>query len=598
MKRSVTRLRGFRERQTDEYVHDYIVQGVSGPFSTDSLSSRYYNQVFRSFPEWATLNDDQFRYLRGPSPQAEIYSASTKDTSTCSTPAFPSKGLPVETVQNRILQLLEFESMTYRETEVIIDVRPEAFEWIWDGDAGQEKCRDFAQNFTDWLSSSLLDSSYCITGEPGSGKSTLMGILSKHEKARRHLMKWARSRDLIVATFFFSSIGDNLQQKLEGLLRSLLHQLLQARPDVTPRVFSDLWARTSAMDIKDPFVSEKNWTLGELQGAFQGFLECAAVDKKTCFCFFIDGIDEVIPRDVDDTIELLSSLSLGDQRNYIKLCFSSRPDVKSRLPLTHSVQLQDISSDEMEFYLRDRFLSTTWGRSREAQKTESIVRVFKQLVHYLKVVFLWLRFVTDLVIANLTDNPILMEIEIEFHRFPKTLQDLFRYLVVHGTTDEEDRANSILFSLMDARRQAALELDGTNTLPTLRDITFAYMEEFGQRDSEESSLGSDHDIRIRRNIAATIHGISKQIFRPVSSAVDDSFAVATPSEVLLQCETTLKQIKTQTKGLIQPRHDQARQRRQDQTVHTRPKSRAQPHMRMAYAHRAVSEFTDSLRSSG
>lgn len=508
--------------------------------------------------------------------------------------------MPVEAVQNRILQLLEFETMTYRETDVSIDVRPEAFEWIWDGNAGQEKCHDFAQNFIDWLSSSHRTPSYYITGEPGSGKSTLMGILSKHEKVRQHLMKWAGGRDLIVITFFFSSIGDNLQQTLEGLLRSLLHQLLQARPNFTQRVFPDVWAKICAMTTEGPFVSDKNWTVTELLDAFQGFLECVAVDEKTSFCFFIDGIDEVVPPDFADTIELLSSLCLGDPKNYIKLCFSSRPEAKSRVPLTNSVQLQDITSDEMALYLRDRFFPTTWGYS---QNRESIVIFFNRFVRSSKVVFLWVKFVTDRVLTDLSDAATLEEVHVNMNKFPKTLQALFRYLLVHSTTDEEDHENGMLFSLMGARRQAALAVDGTNTLPTLRDITFAYMEELGQGLGEQSSPGGQNaamvDIRVKKYIASKILGISEQIFEPAGSADHgDGFVVATPSEVLLHCETTLKQIKAQTRGLVQPKHDQARQRGQNQTVRTESKSTSHPHMKMAYAHRAVSEFVDSLRSSG
>lgn len=89
------------------------------------------------------------------------------------------------------------------------------YEWIFE---------DGRTSFSGWARSE--ESLFWITGKAGSGKSTLMRLLSEHEETQDLLQEWAGSSEVVLLSFFFWNAGNTMQKSQIGLMRALLHQLL------------------------------------------------------------------------------------------------------------------------------------------------------------------------------------------------------------------------------------------------------------------------------------------------------------------------------------------------------------------------------------
>ncbi|GAB1321123.1 hypothetical protein MFIFM68171_11333 [Madurella fahalii] len=161
------------------------------------------------------------------------------------------------------------------------------------------------EKFTTWLSSG--EGVFHISGKLGSGKSTLMKYLGDHPRTQAKLREWAGSRDLVVAKFFFWRPGSPKQKSLDGLYRSLLHDVLKSRPELISEVLPELWkdARAAPWQVQTEFlISEK-----DVRNAFTRLVRTTSLSKH-CFCFFIDGLDEyqeTAQKDHKEMVKLLTS---------------------------------------------------------------------------------------------------------------------------------------------------------------------------------------------------------------------------------------------------------------------------------------------------
>ena len=80
-------------------------------------------------------------------------------------------------------------------------------------------------DFAMWLKSGHK-SCYWINGKAGSGKSTLMRYVCQNRRRLKLLKEWSTDRILLTPTYFFWAAGSKLQKTVEGMLRSLIYQML------------------------------------------------------------------------------------------------------------------------------------------------------------------------------------------------------------------------------------------------------------------------------------------------------------------------------------------------------------------------------------
>ncbi|KAF5693148.1 hypothetical protein FDENT_2290 [Fusarium denticulatum] len=168
-------------------------------------------------------------------------------------------------------------------------------------------------NFPAWLESDAKQ--FWISGKPASGKSSLMKFLATNPLTLQHLH--AQNSNIQILTHYFWKPGQLLQKNIEGMTRSLLHQVLHENRGLAQRLWTE---QPNVQDKRD----RGDWDVNELKKAL-----CWAIKfSGNTFCIFLDGLDETkefgdLPwGDHQNTQVIYDLLSLAN----IKLCASSREE--------------------------------------------------------------------------------------------------------------------------------------------------------------------------------------------------------------------------------------------------------------------------------
>ncbi|KAK3395777.1 hypothetical protein B0T20DRAFT_44929 [Sordaria brevicollis] len=131
-----------------------------------------------------------------------------------------------------LLHQLNFGSLNTRH-EAVPKAYGKTFSWIFEPPKVNENNPDdlLWADFSKWLEDDSIRV-YWIAGKPGSGKSTIMIYICADERLMAHLRNWSGSKPLYSAKYFSWNAGDDMQKSQEGLLRSLLYQIIQQAPQV------------------------------------------------------------------------------------------------------------------------------------------------------------------------------------------------------------------------------------------------------------------------------------------------------------------------------------------------------------------------------
>ncbi|RSL58818.1 hypothetical protein CEP54_007583 [Fusarium duplospermum] len=315
-----------------------------------------------------------------------------------------------------ILQSLRFDEMVDRR-DGIVEAQPRTFQWV-------EKPK---LSFLEWLSKD--DGFYWVTGHPGSGKSTLMKYLSRHETTHEKLKQWAAPKTLVKASFYFWFSGTSLQKSQEGLLRSLLFEILRQCPSLIPRVCQSRWLS----DLAVP------WTRSELMDTLKSL---TLKSTKTKFFFLIDGLDEYqdnagltgvreggVPAHVRDIIEVINVLAALQD---IKLCVSSRPWLafeKAFGQASHrKLYVHNENREDIDRYIRERFMSSP-AYQESLIPPEDLQKLSGSMVKDSGGVFLWVSLVVENLVRGLENGDQLDELRKRFDETPKTLHAMFERML-------------------------------------------------------------------------------------------------------------------------------------------------------------------------
>lgn len=181
----------------------------------------------------------------------------------------------------------------------IVEAGAETCSWVWgdqpsDETSGIRETPTSSNEFMPWLQSA--DQFFWISGKAGCGKSTLMKYMYHHPKTKLELERseWACGKDLILVGHFIHDRGTDDQKSREGMLRSILYQVLSERRDLIPAVFppggffddnNDNEAEhPHKLNIANEFL---DWSC--LISAFNIMLEQL---RDSRICLFLDGLDE------------------------------------------------------------------------------------------------------------------------------------------------------------------------------------------------------------------------------------------------------------------------------------------------------------------
>ncbi|KAI7240000.1 hypothetical protein KC330_g1521 [Hortaea werneckii] len=152
---------------------------------------------------------------------------------------------------------------------------------------------------------------FWIRGRPASGKSTLMKFLTDTRRTDDVMKEWATDHDITIASHYFWAPGSTVQKSQQGMLQSLVHQILLADLTLIPAVCRKRW---------EARVSSTSWSTDELWAC----LETIVLVTSRRICFLIDGLDECQPE--SDLGPLAARLKkLSDESDKAKMIVSSRP---------------------------------------------------------------------------------------------------------------------------------------------------------------------------------------------------------------------------------------------------------------------------------
>lgn len=341
-------------------------------------------------------------------------------------------GFPHEVRINRILRSLHFRQIKERVSEVH-NAHPDTFDWIF----GEHS----KVNLVHWMSSPGGKGIYWVTGNAGSGKSTLMKFLIDHKNTFDALKKWAGTSPLISASHFFWSAGNTIQKSQDGLLRSLLFQIMLRDTSLIPRLCPDRWG-------EDLWGHIEPWGRSELLQTFRDLANLT--DCSARVCFFIDGLDEY----QGDHRELLKLLFEIEQAPHIKICASSRPWIEFRQAFEKTewkLAVQDLTSADIRRYVKDKLCpekpAYEWLEGHDLAKADVLAN---EICRRAQGVFLWVFLVTRSLLRGLANGDSFADLQSRLEELPTDLEAYFSHMLDTIDTVYRRRTARVFKILMHA----------------------------------------------------------------------------------------------------------------------------------------------------
>ncbi|KAK3317381.1 hypothetical protein B0T19DRAFT_488646 [Cercophora scortea] len=278
---------------------------------------------------------------------------------------------------------------------------------------------EIAEKFKTWLSSG--SGVFHISGKLGCGKSTLMKFLCEHPGTKAELSRWAGDKTLVMASFFFWKPGSELQKSLFGLMRGLLHEVLQTCPDLIPAVLPDHWKKTR----ETPWMAQAEFYLSE-----KDYTETPQQDRKA-------------------VLELLCGWARASPAS-IKLCVSSREDnvFMNNLSAEQRLRLHDLTRDDMESYVRERLTDLPEGEEKE--------RLIREIPEKAQGIFLWVTLVVRSIREELENGASIAALILLLDSFPDELEALFEHIIRSFRSTRERKKAYQTFAMLSLSKQHLL----------------------------------------------------------------------------------------------------------------------------------------------
>ncbi|KAK4897324.1 hypothetical protein LTR27_004844 [Elasticomyces elasticus] len=345
-------------------------------------------------------------------------------------------------VQAGILGQLRFEGIDHRIHE--LDKRPShAKSYLWlEGTADPTPV-----NFEAWLGSS--EKLYWISGAPGCGKSTLMKYLYSNVGAMSRLTDWVQQRQLLVAAYFFREVGENaLLKTREGLLRTLLFQILRQRQDIIDEVYPEIWAFFD--NAMPTLLGSPGWWLSlhvqHLLEKLQAVCRSLA-DRDCCLFLFIDGLDEYEGRSAD-MIQLINVLT---ELPNVKICASSRPEnafTDAYGDMANKFRMERYNGSDIEEYVRSRL--ERYIRSEDNEDRNTVAALIEGVISSADGFFLWVRLVVDALEHGFWDCDNADELQQHVNRLPQELEQYYDHMMSKVSELYHEDAASLLLTTYHA----------------------------------------------------------------------------------------------------------------------------------------------------
>ncbi|PMD43709.1 hypothetical protein L207DRAFT_376321, partial [Hyaloscypha variabilis F] len=303
----------------------------------------------------------------------------------------------------------------------------DTFGWIWT----EEK-----HNFVTWLEKDH-HGVYWITGQPGSGKSTLMKFIVKDERTQQCLATEAGDLAHKLLCYYFhemSELPTKQERILDGLLHYILYQLLGSFPNLQRKI-SNLFTQKVLPRCQGTWGNLTSpWSLEHLKDALMQISEQNYVHGK--ICLFVDGFDECegSGQALGFVLSWLGKIQASGIK--VKICIASRytHDIMESLKTSlqrPSLKLHEWTREDIQKYVQDH-LNDAVGRSISlSSKSRKIVgnQLVSNIVGKAEGVFIWVKLVVADLESGLEECQEESQLQSRLEALPPELKDLYDHII-------------------------------------------------------------------------------------------------------------------------------------------------------------------------
>jgi hypothetical protein len=326
---------------------------------------------------------------------------------------------------------------------------PGTLEWIWS---------DPRTQFLTWIQTG--GGPYWVTGNPGSGKTTVMNYLIQNQTLIARALQGNWSSNPVFVTYAFSYEGDHVERSIEGLLRSIIYDILLRAPQLFTSAFPSI---QTTEDFRQKFLPWSEW---QLEQAIYKALEAGS---SLPFVIFVDGLDEC-KGDNARIAQFVDALARRLPLN-LRLCVSSRPeaDFVFQFANCHTFRVEQHSNEDIQLYVRERF--------REAQPFlgETSETLAQKVIEKAQGVFLWVKLVMDSLQRGWRRYESSNHLEHRLREMPPDLVDLYQRVIEEMDPEEKHEACRLLVIVVFAQRSL-----------TVRELYFASL--YSTKSAPESEV--------------------------------------------------------------------------------------------------------------
>ncbi|OJK02963.1 hypothetical protein ASPACDRAFT_40278 [Aspergillus aculeatus ATCC 16872] len=276
-----------------------------------------------------------------------------------------------------------------------------------------------------WLSAPTdTEPIYWISGKPGAGKSTLMRYLDQNLKSEEHMLPWASGSTVIRASYYFWNAGNALQKSFEGLVRSLLAQILEQQPELIARIMT-LGPKYNPRTWGSSIVE---WTQSELLSLLH--LCIGVLQDRYRILLLIDGLDEYEGTD-ELRRDVIRSLTGLNGMASVKICLSSRPwnVFRDAFNSTPQLRLEDLTYQDISTYIKTELTKSPRFRYLHLRQKAEADRLILAVTEKAAGVFLWVRLVVRDLLEALQDGDNMAALSRKLNGIPADLDEYFRRMI-------------------------------------------------------------------------------------------------------------------------------------------------------------------------
>lgn len=421
-------------------------------------------------------------------------------------------------IQHRILRHLLPDAIDSRQDQ-ILEADPETCRWILEPVAphdSQTYRQEKHEEFLHWLRTG--NDVLHISGNPGSGKSTLMKFIAGNSRTQEALKVWAGNKQLIVAQFYLWIAGTEAQRTLPGMLGSLLFQILSQHPDLIEAVFPSQFKHmmTSQSQYDHDVEKLRDFNSKKIQEAFDLFLTRIANSEFKVF-FLIDGLDEFEGGDLghEELAERLKSWTTGGD---IKLLVSSRPwrPFLTTFTAHQTLHLHELNDVDIKTYATNQLCQDREIRRIGVDRMMTTIKeIVEEISSQAQGIFLWAHLVLDSIRQGIRWQYSVHLLKAKVREYPSDLDDLYNALrePIEKSPIDKKLSNRMLLLAAAAPKDFSLDTLDLSWLPEddesgLLDPSFP--------DPAKCQPYSEQEIYERLHfVAERINGLTRGLLQPI-----------------------------------------------------------------------------------